>query len=533
MALPDINLDDRSFEQLFTFMRKQIDTEAWVDHNASDPGIVLLELLCWIGEMLLYRANRVPDVHLAKFSNLIMEPPEPVTVPLTLTAVLAETRERDMLVEAGTRFATEFKPDQHEPDVSKRRPRRYVFETMSPMTFRGPNNPKYPTRPPTNQTASVAAREYLVIQDEVIGRSNGEPNQAFPLQPVLSTLGLPPDALAPVLLDFAHTSEIYNPNPRVWVGAEEWKLKEFLRTDESYVPSNHQDQAKHFMVDADERRIRFGDGIFGAKPARGQVIRCTYQILQGPDALVAEKELIHLLDPIDGLGSDEKIEVTNGDAEGGNFFFPPDVRRRESLKAFRRPRRLITAADFECVLLVDFNNQQKLAKRPGRVLHATALMNFKPQAPAQLSPGHVTVVVQITDSIEDELRAVVHSIERFLDRRRLIGTRTHVMSPTTAPLSVTAEVTFARDRNVAEMKRIIEDRIVAFLDGIVGGFDGKGWPLGGNVYRSKLFRLIEDVDGVDHVEKLTLSPADSHGDVVLGPLSLPTLASRPNIVPRT
>ena len=43
----------------------------------SDPGIVLLDLLCWIGEMILYRANRVPDSHVAKFADLIIDPPEP------------------------------------------------------------------------------------------------------------------------------------------------------------------------------------------------------------------------------------------------------------------------------------------------------------------------------------------------------------------------------------------------------------------------------------------------------------------------
>jgi hypothetical protein len=39
MALPNITLDDRTFEQLFAFMRKQIDTVEWTDHNPSDPGI--------------------------------------------------------------------------------------------------------------------------------------------------------------------------------------------------------------------------------------------------------------------------------------------------------------------------------------------------------------------------------------------------------------------------------------------------------------------------------------------------------------
>ncbi|MGH9672131.1 MAG: hypothetical protein ACRD44_03040, partial [Bryobacteraceae bacterium] len=33
----------------------------WTDHNASDPGITLLDLLAWIAEQDVYRVNRVPD----------------------------------------------------------------------------------------------------------------------------------------------------------------------------------------------------------------------------------------------------------------------------------------------------------------------------------------------------------------------------------------------------------------------------------------------------------------------------------------
>ena len=542
MALPSLTLDDRTFDQLFAFMRKQIDTGEWVDHNLSDPGIALLDLLCWVGEMILYRADRVPPAHVDKFGALIIDPPEPVTVPLTLTATLDAARAVDLTVPAGTRFATDF-----HLDPSTGRVHRFVFETIVPATFLTPQNPPPPG---TTQEAAVTAREFLVVANESLGISDGSPNQTFPLRPVHTDLGLPLDQPAPVLTDFVYRSATYEPNPRVTVAGQPWELRRFLLTEQSYIDPANPQPALHYMVDPDGA-IRFGDSRFGSIPPAGAAIVCTrYQLLQGPDALVAAGTLVHRLDPVAGLTGTESIAASNGGAEGGDFFFRREDRVREGLKRFRRPYRLITGSDFEEVLRIDFNEFQERAQAPDRILRAIALMNRRPTAPAQPAPGNVTIVVlaarpsvdldeALTDptlgdpqkqALVDPAPALVAKLRRFLDRRRLITTRVHLASPpqaslpTLVPVSITTTVVVDRERNTAEMSDVIRRRLRAFLGVIHGGFDGKGWPLGGSVYRSKLFRLLEDLDGVDHVETLTLAPGDANGDVALDPLSLPALA---------
>lgn len=535
MALPTITLDDRSFDQLFAFMRKQIDTSEWVDHNLSDPGIVLLDLLCWVGETILYRADRVPDTHVAKFADLIIDPPEPVTVQLTLTARLDPARTQDLTVAAGTRFATDFRPDPN-----TQRPRRYVFETIEPATFRAPTDP-----PDTVQDVTVTARECLIVENETLGTSDGTANQTFPFRPLRGDLGLPLDHPVPVLLDFVHRSAAYDPNPQVNVGGQPWVLQQFLLTEQSRTDPAHPDSTHHFMVDSDGL-VRFGDGDFGSIPPAGAPIVCTrYRVLQGPDALIGAGRLVHRLDPV-LLMPAETLTATNADAEGGRFFFQPQDRLRQGLERFRRPFRLVTESDFEQVMLIDFNEFQTLSNAPEMVLRAIALMNRKPQAPQQQATGHVTIAVlaQLTNQDLDETlnetgpnapsmtqkQALIdlppglsRKIERFLDKRRLITTRVHLQSPALVPVSINATVSVARDRNTAEMTSSIEQGLRRFLGVIHGGIDGKGWPLGGSVYRSKLFRLIEDMDGVDHVETLNVTPADPNGDIPLGPLSLPAL----------
>src|SRR3954469_13164579 len=63
MRLPQIELDDRSFQDLVNEARMRISRHCpeWTDHNASDPGITLIELFAWMTEMTIYRLNRVPE----------------------------------------------------------------------------------------------------------------------------------------------------------------------------------------------------------------------------------------------------------------------------------------------------------------------------------------------------------------------------------------------------------------------------------------------------------------------------------------
>jgi hypothetical protein len=52
----------------------------------------------------------------------------------------------------------------------------------------------------------------------------------------------------------------------------------------------------------------------------------------------------------------------------------------------------------------------------------------------------------------------------------------------------------------------ISAKVTEFFDPLTGGPgpDAQGWPFGRDVYASELYQLIEDVEGVDHVERLIL-----------------------------
>ena len=89
MSLPVENLDDKSFRDLVRDAVARIPVYApqWTNHNRSDPGITLIELLAWIAEMQMYRQKRITDRSRLKFLKLLgvkgPDPARPSQVDLT------------------------------------------------------------------------------------------------------------------------------------------------------------------------------------------------------------------------------------------------------------------------------------------------------------------------------------------------------------------------------------------------------------------------------------------------------------------
>src|SRR6185295_1505947 len=96
MALGRPILVDRSYEQLRDELVRRIPVynPEWTDHNASDPGITLIELFAFLGENLLYRFNQIPETTKLAFLRLLDAPLRPATAAeamITLTDPAAGT----------------------------------------------------------------------------------------------------------------------------------------------------------------------------------------------------------------------------------------------------------------------------------------------------------------------------------------------------------------------------------------------------------------------------------------------------------
>ena len=87
------NLDDRTYAELTAEAQALIPSlyPGWSNHNPSDPGIVLMEMLAWLTEMLLFQVNEIPAANTEKFLKLL-NGPDP-----------AWTRTAEMSLEEATR----------------------------------------------------------------------------------------------------------------------------------------------------------------------------------------------------------------------------------------------------------------------------------------------------------------------------------------------------------------------------------------------------------------------------------------------
>ena len=71
ITLPD--LDTKTYQNIVDEMLASIPnyTDKWTNYNVSDPGITILEMLCWITEATLYRINKIPDASYVNFLRLL------------------------------------------------------------------------------------------------------------------------------------------------------------------------------------------------------------------------------------------------------------------------------------------------------------------------------------------------------------------------------------------------------------------------------------------------------------------------------
>src|ERR1041384_6828400 len=87
------NLDDRKWADLVDEGRALLPVYGpeWTDHNASDPGITLIELLAWIAEMDIYELNQISDRERLKFLKLVgVVPKSPRAAHVVLRITLAD-----------------------------------------------------------------------------------------------------------------------------------------------------------------------------------------------------------------------------------------------------------------------------------------------------------------------------------------------------------------------------------------------------------------------------------------------------------
>jgi phage-related baseplate assembly protein len=131
--------------------------------------------------------------------------------------------------------------------------------------------------------------------------------------------------------------------------------------------------------------------------------------------------------------------------------------------------------------------------------------------------GSITVVIvpgcanPLPEPGPDMLRAV----ERYLDRRRALTTELHVIGPSFITVAVRATLHAGIEADGRGLITAAQSRLNTFLDPLLGGAAGQGWPFGRDVYQSEVMALLNAIPGVNFVDEVGLV-IDSGLDVYQG-----------------
>lgn len=173
--------------------------------------------------------------------------------------------------------------------------------------------------------------------------------------------------------------------------------------------------------------------------------------------------------------------------------------------------RAVTAADIE----------RLVRQTPGTELSRVAVRsNLWNSLSCVKAPGNVTVIVvpYLPANRPVPSTGLLNLVKCYLNRRRPIGMRFHVIGPAFRKVTIEANVRAFPDRDKSVLQAAITDALCSFFDPLHGGPEANGWPFGRNVFRSEVLQIIDQVDGVDYVESLSLIADD--GEPQCGNISL-------------
>jgi hypothetical protein len=169
---------------------------------------------------------------------------------------------------------------------------------------------------------------------------------------------------------------------------------------------------------------------------------------------------------------------------------------RDAVRQLRRPYRAVTSGDFESLVLA-----APLGVARAHCLPRRELDSENELAHALDRPGHVSVIIlpQSADVLPIPSAQLRKDVASFLDPRRLLTTRVHVVGPHYLGVKVQLTLVLKPDAVPANVRRQAVAAVRDFLHPLRGGPNKDGWPFGRSVFTSEMYELLDKQSGVDYV----------------------------------
>lgn len=251
----------------------------------------------------------------------------------------------------------------------------------------------------------------------------------------------------------------------------------------------------------------FGDGRIGRVPPAGAEITSKYKAGGGTIGNVPADTLVQL----EPAQSDLKVEQPFA-ACGGAAAETLNEAKARAVCDLATPTRAVTLEDFEALALAT----------PGvPVVLAHAISDYHPDMPCIRLSGSTTVVVlpSCPEQRPEPTAALRESVQRYLERRRVLTSEIHVVAPHYTTVAVSAHLHVRSEVDRRALMGQARGALEQFFHPLHGGPDGHGWPIGRAVYRAEILALLNGLEGVLYVEEMTWSvdgkAASRCGNIIL------------------
>ncbi len=251
--------------------------------------------------------------------------------------------------------------------------------------------------------------------------------------------------------------------------------------------------SRHYTKDIVTGHIKFGDGIRGMVPPKGDrnIVCSHYQVGGGESGNVPPDSITALLQSISYVESVTNLYAANG---GSDLESIEEAKQRgpHSLKA---KGRAVTAEDFEWLAKEASSSVARVCALPTTDREGEVTVAVVPRV-AENHPDFMDKPIASTE--------LLRKVRNYLADRKLLTTVLNVRRPVFRELSVVVEIILLQATAADRVKAEIQRRVKMFLHPLRGGKRGDGWPFGRAVYRVDLYHVVEEVSGVDFVDRVRI-----------------------------